>query len=274
MTLFADWCAGYMTGVGLDREGWRSLLEARAPCLLHHHADVMAPRLAANAGAQPPSNAEHEARADALADEACAIRDYWFSLRVALSRRFAAPTWRRRRRRSLPLRRWQAYKHYGANWTQRLAQTEGKLRTRSPAYRQTSTHARNRLQRAKLRLQPPPRRASNARWCQTPPRRGRAQPGGQSHRPRRQPASPLKACCRAAPVRVDLIFIDPPYNTGNEGWCYSDNVNSPIMRRGGCTNPWTATNCSAARQVAVHDVAAPHAAARAAQRARLDLDHA
>ena len=37
MTLFADWCAGYMTGVGLDREGWRSLLEgegrlAAAPC--------------------------------------------------------------------------------------------------------------------------------------------------------------------------------------------------------------------------------------------------
>ena len=25
---------------------------------------------------------------------------------------------------------------------------------------------------------------------------------------------------------VDLIFIDPPYNTGNEGWCYSDGVNS------------------------------------------------
>ena len=25
---------------------------------------------------------------------------------------------------------------------------------------------------------------------------------------------------------VDLVFIDPPYNTGNEGWCYSDGVNS------------------------------------------------
>ncbi len=36
---------------------------------------------------------------------------------------------------------------------------------------------------------------------------------------------------------VDLIFIDPPYNTGNEGWCYSDNVNSPIMREWLSTNP-------------------------------------
>ena len=37
--------------------------------------------------------------------------------------------------------------------------------------------------------------------------------------------------------QVDLIFIDPPYNTGNEGWCYSDNVNSPIMREWLSTNP-------------------------------------
>jgi adenine-specific DNA-methyltransferase len=37
--------------------------------------------------------------------------------------------------------------------------------------------------------------------------------------------------------QVDLIFIDPPYNTGNEGWCYSDNVNSPIMKEWLSTNP-------------------------------------
>lgn len=37
--------------------------------------------------------------------------------------------------------------------------------------------------------------------------------------------------------QVDLVFIDPPYNTGNEGWCYSDNVNSPIMREWLSTNP-------------------------------------
>ena len=33
------------------------------------------------------------------------------------------------------------------------------------------------------------------------------------------------------------MFIDPPYNTGNEGWCYNDNVNSPIMKEWLSTNP-------------------------------------
>lgn len=37
--------------------------------------------------------------------------------------------------------------------------------------------------------------------------------------------------------QVDLVFIDPPYNTGNEGWCYNDNVNSPIMREWLSSNP-------------------------------------
>ena len=36
---------------------------------------------------------------------------------------------------------------------------------------------------------------------------------------------------------VDLVFIDPPYNTGNEKWCYSDGVNSPIMKEWLSTNP-------------------------------------
>lgn len=27
--------------------------------------------------------------------------------------------------------------------------------------------------------------------------------------------------------RVDCVYIDPPYNTGNEGWVYNDNVNDP-----------------------------------------------
>ena len=30
--------------------------------------------------------------------------------------------------------------------------------------------------------------------------------------------------------RVNCIYIDPPYNTGNEGWVYNDKVNSPLMR--------------------------------------------
>jgi len=36
---------------------------------------------------------------------------------------------------------------------------------------------------------------------------------------------------------VDCIFIDPPYNTGNEGWCYNDRVNSPMMREWLNSNP-------------------------------------
>ena len=31
--------------------------------------------------------------------------------------------------------------------------------------------------------------------------------------------------------RVKCIYIDPPYNTGNEGWVYNDNVNDPQIRR-------------------------------------------
>jgi len=30
--------------------------------------------------------------------------------------------------------------------------------------------------------------------------------------------------------KVKCIYIDPPYNTGNEGWKYNDNVNSPMMQ--------------------------------------------
>ena len=30
--------------------------------------------------------------------------------------------------------------------------------------------------------------------------------------------------------KVKCVYIDPPYNTGNEGWAYSDAVNSPLMR--------------------------------------------
>jgi hypothetical protein len=29
--------------------------------------------------------------------------------------------------------------------------------------------------------------------------------------------------------QVKCIYIDPPYNTGNEGWAYNDNVNSPAI---------------------------------------------
>src|SRR5690606_38531100 len=31
--------------------------------------------------------------------------------------------------------------------------------------------------------------------------------------------------------KVKCIYIDPPYNTGNEGWVYNDNVNDPRFLR-------------------------------------------
>src|SRR5690349_475593 len=30
--------------------------------------------------------------------------------------------------------------------------------------------------------------------------------------------------------KVKCIYIDPPYNTGNEGWVYNDNVSSPEIK--------------------------------------------
>ena len=47
----------------------------------------------------------------------------------------------------------------------------------------------------------------------------------------------LKALLPRYAGKVDLIFIDPPYNTGNEGWCYNDNVNSPMMKEWLSSNP-------------------------------------
>ncbi len=40
----------------------------------------------------------------------------------------------------------------------------------------------------------------------------------------------LKALLPIYAGKVDCIYIDPPYNTGNEGWCYNDNVRSPLMK--------------------------------------------
>ena len=40
----------------------------------------------------------------------------------------------------------------------------------------------------------------------------------------------LKALLPRYAGRVKCIYIDPPYNTGNEGWAYNDNVSSPLMR--------------------------------------------
>jgi DNA modification methylase len=40
----------------------------------------------------------------------------------------------------------------------------------------------------------------------------------------------LKALLPYYAGTVKCIYIDPPYNTGNESWVYNDNVNSPEMR--------------------------------------------
>jgi adenine-specific DNA-methyltransferase len=40
----------------------------------------------------------------------------------------------------------------------------------------------------------------------------------------------LKALLPRFAGKVKCIYIDPPYNTGNEGWVYNDNVNNPLLR--------------------------------------------
>lgn len=46
----------------------------------------------------------------------------------------------------------------------------------------------------------------------------------------------LKALLPNYQGQVKCIYIDPPYNTGNEGWRYNDNVNSPLIQE------WLAQN--------------------------------
>ncbi|MDR0564101.1 MAG: site-specific DNA-methyltransferase, partial [Azoarcus sp.] len=41
----------------------------------------------------------------------------------------------------------------------------------------------------------------------------------------------LKALLPKYAGKVKCIYIDPPYNTGNEGWAYNDNVNSPEIKK-------------------------------------------
>ena len=43
--------------------------------------------------------------------------------------------------------------------------------------------------------------------------------------------SVLKSLLPEFEGRVNCIYIDPPYNTGNEGWVYNDNVNDPRIKK-------------------------------------------
>ncbi len=47
----------------------------------------------------------------------------------------------------------------------------------------------------------------------------------------------LKALLPRYAGRIKCIYIDPPYNTGNEKWVYNDRVNSPLMQE------WLKENC-------------------------------
>lgn len=58
----------------------------------------------------------------------------------------------------------------------------------------------------------------------------------------------LKALLPTYAGKVKCIYIDPPYNTGNEGWIYNDNVNSPMMQE------WLKTNSPVDKEdLARHD---------------------
>ena len=41
----------------------------------------------------------------------------------------------------------------------------------------------------------------------------------------------LKALLPQYEGKIKCIYIDPPYNTGNENWVYNDNVNSPRIKK-------------------------------------------
>lgn len=41
----------------------------------------------------------------------------------------------------------------------------------------------------------------------------------------------LKALLPEYEGRISCVYIDPPYNTGNEGWVYNDNVNDPRIAK-------------------------------------------
>ncbi len=47
----------------------------------------------------------------------------------------------------------------------------------------------------------------------------------------------LKSLLPLYASKVDCIFIDPPYNTGNECWRYNDNVNAPMIKEWLAENP-------------------------------------
>ena len=78
----------------------------------------------------------------------------------------------------------------------------------------------------------------------------------------------LKALLPMYAGKVDCIYIDPPYNTGNKEWSYSDDVNAPMIREWLSANPISLDDGLTPRQVVRHDVAPPQDARRVAVRRR------
>ena len=74
----------------------------------------------------------------------------------------------------------------------------------------------------------------------------------------------LKALLPRYEGRVKCIYIDPPYNTGNEGWVYNDNVNDPKIRKWLGEVVGREGEDLSRHEMAMHDVSPPAVAATAA----------
>ena len=85
----------------------------------------------------------------------------------------------------------------------------------------------------------------------------------------------LKALLPRYEGRVKCIYIDPPYNTGNEGWVYNDNVNDPRIKKyqevAGRSGGQRGRGPDPPRQVAVHDVPPAETAAKVIVRRWCDI---
>ena len=82
----------------------------------------------------------------------------------------------------------------------------------------------------------------------------------------------LKALLPYYAGQVKCIYIDPPYNTGNEGWVYNDNVNSPVIREWlGKVVGKEGEDARPPRPLALHDVSAAGAAEGVSARRWCDL---
>jgi hypothetical protein len=83
----------------------------------------------------------------------------------------------------------------------------------------------------------------------------------------------LKALLPYYAGQVKCIYIDPPYNTGNEGWAYNDNVNSPLIREWlGKSRGQGSRRPLPPRQMALHDVSTARVAETLPSLRWLDLD--